>query len=406
MRKEGKIIGRAGNNKFLKEFNQAGVLDLIRLHGTISRAEISNLTGLSPTAAGTIVSALLEKGYIHEVGEGKSSGGRRPILLELMPRSFFSAGIDLDVDGMRVILIDITGTIIYESFYPLRKGKPFPDVIRKVSEITSKITDEVKIKQDRLLGVGISIPGIIDTNRKRIIFAPNMEWNDIDMEACLYENFNVPIYVENEAMASAVCENWIGCCRDLSDFICINIGTGIGSGIFTGGRLYRGVGGSAGEVGHIVVNENGPECGCGNYGCLETMASTVSIIERVKKLSSVGSAEGCRKLHDNLDKISLDSVVESARNGDEAVRAVLMESAGYIGIAISYIINMLNPSKIVLGKEFVKYADLVIDYVKSVVIQKALKHPQSHLKVEVSDIGEKSSALGAAFIPLKVLFGR
>ena len=363
------------------------------------------MTGLSPTAAGKIVSALLKKGYIHEIGEGKSSGGRRPILLELMPNSFFSIGVDLDIGGIRFILIDIRGSIVYQSFYEINDSQSFSDVIRKVKEISEKVAHDLKIDNERIVGIGISIPGIIDTEKKRIISAPNMKWKDIDLEAYLSENFNVPVYVENEAMASAICENWIGCCRDLSDFVCINIGTGIGSGIFTGGKLYRGVGGSAGEVGHIVVNENGPKCGCGNYGCLETMASIASIIERVKKLPTYGSI--CKKYIQYNDKdMDFDTVLKAARDGEEAVKSILMESAKYIGIAVSYIVNVLNPSKIVLGKEFVKYADIVIDYVKDVVKLKALKHPESFLEIAVSDIGENSSALGAAFIPLKVLFGR
>ncbi len=398
MHKGEKTIVRTGNNRFLKEYNQAGVLDLIRLHGTLSRAEISNLTGLSPTAVGKIVSALIEKGYIHEVGEGKSSGGRRPILLELMPRSFFSVGIDLDVSGIRIVIIDITGSVIYRSFYSFNNvgdRRSFSDVIKRVKDICEKAVCELKIGFEKILGIGISVPGIVDPKNRKIISAPNMKWKDICLEAYLNENFNVPVHVENEAMASAICENWIGCCRDLRDFVCINIGTGIGSGIFAGGKLYRGVGGSAGEIGHIVVNENGPKCGCGNYGCLETMASIASIMEKVKKLPTYG----------NMD-IDFDAVVKAARDGDEEVKKILSESAKYLGIAISYIVNVLNPSKIVLGREFVKYAELVTDYIKNIVKCKALKHPESCLEIAVSEIGEDSSALVASIIPLKILFCR
>ena len=336
MGKEEKTIVRTGNNRFLKEFNQAGVLDLIRLHGAISRAEISSLTGLSPTAAGKIVSALIKKGYIHEVGEGKSSGGRRPILLELKPRSFFSIGIDLDVNGIRLVFIDITGTIIYRSFYPFNKinnSLSFSDVIKKVQNISEKAAYDLKIDYERILGIGISIPGIIDTEDKKIISAPNLKWKDVHLEMYLNENFKVPVYVENEAMASAICENWVGCCRDLSDFVCINIGTGIGSGIYTGGKLYRGVGGSAGEVGHIVVNVNGPKCGCGNYGCLETMASIAGIMERVKKLPTYNNIRNKYKPA-NRKGMDFDAVLKAARDGNEAVKSILMDSAKYLGIAV------------------------------------------------------------------------
>jgi len=325
-----------------------------------------------------------------------------------MPRSFFSIGVDLDINGIRFVIIDITGSVIYQSFYPFNgtnMNKSFSDVIRKVKDISEKAAYDLKIAPERILGIGISIPGIIDTENKKIISAPNMKWKDIDLEVYLKENFNVPVYVENEAMASAICENWVGCCRDLSDFVCINISTGIGSGIYTGGKLYRGVGGSAGEVGHIVVNENGPKCGCGNFGCLETMASIRSIIERVKKLPTYDDKSKKNKLNNSKD-IDFDDVIKAAKNGDETVKSILMESAKYLGIAVSYIANVLNPSKIVIGKEFVKYADIVIDYIRGIVKCKALRHPESCLEIAVSDIGENSSALGAAFIPLKILFGK
>ena len=114
----------------------------------------------------------------------------------------------------------------------------------------------------------------------------------MDFGGILKERTSLPVYIENEAMASAICENWIGACRNDSDFVCVNIKSGIGAGIFTGGKPYRGADGSAGEVGHIVVDENGPKCGCGNYGCLETFASTGRIVEKARRMIRQGFVPG------------------------------------------------------------------------------------------------------------------
>jgi N-acetylglucosamine repressor len=213
------------------------------------------------------------------------------------------------------------------------------------------------------------------------------------------------VYVENEAMSSAICENWLGVCQNVENFVCVNIKSGIGAGIFTNGRLYRGAGGSAGEVGHIVVDENGLRCGCGNYGCLETMASTGRIVEKARKMVRQGIASSLNEMPD-ADDISIDNIVEAARSGDEAARGILLESARFLGIALSNLVNTLNPSKIVIGKDFVKYGDLVMDCIKSIVGSKALKTNASKVEMLTSEIGEKASTLGAAIIPLKVLFGR
>lgn len=396
---------RTGNNRFLKKYNQTGILDLIRVHKAVSRAELSQLTGLSPTATGAIVSSLLEKDYIHETGTGQSKGGRRPVLLELKPGSYCSVGIDLDVNYINVMLIDITGRVIYENSTEMDSTASFENTVTRMERLVKEVVDKYSIDFRKLLGIGISVPGMIDSETHKVVFAPNLGWEDVDIRSHLAGTFNVPVYVENEAMASAICENWVGSCQGINNFVCINIRSGIGAGIFAGGQLYRGAGGSAGEVGHIVVDENGPRCGCGNYGCLETMASTRRIVENAKKLVRQGIASKLNEVED-VDEITINSIIEAARAGDEASRNVLLESARYLGIAISNIVNTLNPSKIVIGKEFVRYADLVMDQIKSVVSCKALKSPASKVEIIESEIGEKASTLGAAIIPLKVLFGK
>lgn len=396
---------KAGNSKFLKTYNQTGILDLIRIHKEISRTELSRMTGLSPTATGMIVSNLIEKGYIRERGTGESKGGRKPVLVELKPRSYYSIGIDMDTNYMRAILVDITGHVVYEKLMNMEFPADFERTAAHVEKTVLDIMREFSVDSGMLLGVGISVPGLVDSGTHEIVLAPNLGWKNADMKSKLAKLSHIPVYVENEAMASAICENWIGVCRDVENFVCINIKSGIGAGIFTGGKLYRGASGSAGEIGHITVDENGPLCGCGNYGCLETMASTTRIVEKAKKLVRQGTVSTLNEFRD-VEEIRIDRIIEAARSGDETARNVLIESARYLGIAISILVNTLNPSKIVIGKEFVKYADIVMDHIKGIVNCKALKYPASRVEIVASEIGEKAPALGAAMIPLKVLFGK
>lgn len=395
---------RTGNNKFLKSYNEAGVLDLIRTHGQISRSELSRITGLSATAAGAIVASLTAKDYIHETGTGESKGGRKPVLIELKPGSHFSVGIDIDVDSIAFALTDITGRVLYEDSGPMATGSP-ESTAEQIASYLKQLLSAWSPDPSRVLGIGVSVPGMVDSATHKVVLAPNLGWEDVDIGSILYGSLGIPVYVENEAMASAICENWLGACKGVENFVCINIKSGIGAGIFTGGRLYRGAGGSAGEVGHIVVDENGPKCGCGNYGCLETMASTGRIVEKVRRMLRQGMASSLNEAA-SVDEIEIDAIAAAAREGDEAAREALLESARFLGIALSDLVNTLNPSRIVLGKDFVKYGDLVMDRIKSVVERKALKLAASRVEILVSEIGERSSTAGAAIIPLKLLFGK
>lgn len=395
---------KTGNNKFLKQYNESGILDLIRTGKALSRADLSKATGLSPTATGIIVSALIEKGYIRERGTGESKGGRRPVLLELVPDSYYSIGLDVDVDSVLYMLMDITGKVVYEGSGAINSQVP-EAAVSALASCVGEIVKSRAIDTGTLLGVGISVPGLVEPDTQRVILAPNLGWEDVDLGTMLKKHLDMPVYVENEAMASAICENWIGECREVDNFVCVNIKSGIGAGIFTGGRPYKGSSGSAGEVGHVVVDEDGPKCGCGNYGCLETIASTGRIVERARKMARQGVASFHCKAN-NSDSIDLNHIIDVARAGDEKALGLLNEAARYIGIALSSLVNTLNPSKIVLGKDFVKYGDLVMDTLRSLIERKALKKPASVVEVTISEIGERASTLGAAIIPLKILFGR
>lgn len=394
-------IGTIGNNKFLKELNETYLLELIRTNKQISKADLAQLTGLSPTACGIIVTNLLDKGYISEAGVGVSTGGRRPVLYELIPRSYFSIGVDIDVDYIRFILMDITGQVEYRDKIPSKSNYSVLASIELVEEKIHQIIHKYNIKQERLLGVGVSIPGMVDNITHEVVFAPNLGWERVDLQNMMASIGSFPIYVDNEAICSAICENWIGCCINQKDFVCINMKSGIGSSIFAGGNLYRGCCGSAGEIGHIMVDPNGPKCGCGNYGCLETLASSKAMVEKAQKQIKQGLIADLT----DIDSITIDDIISSTNAGNEATRVILVEASGYLGLAVANLINTINPSKIVLGKELDKFPEDILEHLKNIAFAKALKYPASRVEIVTSELGEDTSALGAAIIPLKKLFG-
>jgi predicted NBD/HSP70 family sugar kinase len=395
----------AGNNQYLKQRNKAQVLDLIRIKGAVSRTRLSELTGLSATAIGLITSELIKNSFIIESGAIESTGGRKRVLLELNPEACFSIGIDFDIENIIIIVIDIKSSTVYENKTPFPKEKKIPEILKEINLKITGILKELQIKKEKLMGAGFSIPGLINSKEKNIIIAPNLNWHNIKLLEFWKDISDLPAFIINEAKASAVCEHWIGSCREKNDFICINIKSGIGAGIFTNGRLLKGMSNFAGEIGHVVVDENGPLCGCGKYGCLETLASTTRIVEKTRRIIRQG-ADSILNNTPDADNITLDMIIDAAEKNDLTAKNIILDSTRYLAIGISDLVNTLNPEKIVIGKEFVKYSNLVMDQIKKIVSSKALKYPLADLEITASEFGEKTSALGAAIIPLQKIFGR
>jgi len=392
-----------GNNRYLKKLNQASIMELIRINGKLSRKELSDLTGLSPTACGNITRKLIEDGFLHETGQGESTGGRKPVMLEIRPDSYYAAGFDIGMTKLQVVVADISSRIIIEKTTEYELGISVEEAIMLADKQLTEIIKKQKINRKKFLGCAFSVPGLVDRNTDKIIMAPNLSWNHVDLSAKASEILKMPVYIENEAMCSAICEHWIGKCRNMGNFVCINVESGIGAGIFINGALFRGAGGSAGEIGHLVVDENGRACGCGNNGCLETYASVRYMLLRANEKISEGYSS---KYVKPGKQIEWDELVEYARKGDSLCLDILRDSAKYLGCAAAYIINTLNPEAVVIGKCFKQYSSLVMDVLVETAMKKALPYPASKAAIMVSDYGLNSSALGAAMIPIRKVFGK
>jgi len=392
-----------GNNRYLKKLNQASIMELIRINGKLSRKELSNLTGLSPTACGSITRELIEDGFLHETGQGESTGGRKPVILEIKPDSYYAAGFDIGMTQLQVVVADISGRIIIEKNIEYELGVSVEEAILTANEQLNAVINERKLNREKFLGCAFSVPGIVDRNTDKIVMAPNLSWNHVDLSTKAAEILKMPVYVENEAMCSAICEHWIGKCRNIGNFVCINVESGIGAGIFINGALFRGAGGSAGEIGHLVVDENGRACGCGNKGCLETYASVRHMLLQANERIRGGYSSEYVKPE---RQVEWNELVEYAKKGDSLCLNILRDGAKFLGYAAAYIINTLNPEAVVIGKCFIQYSSLVMDVLIETAMKKALPYPASKAVIMASDYGLNSSALGAAMIPIRKVFGK
>ena len=362
----------------MKDMNQKTVLNLLRVHKVLSKTELSERTSLSLNAIGMITSSLMNEDYIYVTGVGESSGGRKPELLSLKPSVHYAAGVDIDVDRVRIITVDIAGNVISRKRIPM-------NCVNHPDETLCVIEQELShLKSPHFLGAGFAVAGQVDTSRNIILSAPNLKWKNIELEQHMSKD--MPIWIENEAAASAIYEYWNGSGMGCENFICINSKSGIGAGIYINGRIYKGISGSAGEVGHMTIEIGGRECKCGSRGCLEAYASS-NVLSRKLNVSAI------------------EDTATLARTGNQEAMQAFLQVSSYLGATISNLVNLFNPEKIILGKEFVKYGDIILKDIRNVVQKNALAIPASRAEISLSAEGELSSVLGAAMLPMYQLFG-
>jgi N-acetylglucosamine repressor len=406
------VAERVGmNSAAMRQANEAAALERIRRAGAGSKAELAQVLGLTPAAAGMIVSSLLQKGLLEPVGSGASRGGRRPDLFRLAARGLYAGGIDVDRGGFDVLLLDLAGQVAGLRRGELPEGAPFGAFAERAATALAELLKAADVPDGRLAGVGLSVPGYVDARSGRIIRAPNLGWHDEDAvgplrralaarafggaaPSCAYGAFSVRL--ENEAMAAAIGEHWAGACRDDEDFLCVNVRSGIGAGIFVHGSPYRGAGGIAGEIGHVAVDAEGPVCGCGRTGCLETRVATPRL------LAALGvpyrPATAARDLLAALD------ASQSVR-GDRG-RRLAEETSHRLGVALAPLVNALNPSRIVLGRDLAVYGPRLLPGILAELRRDALAEAFAAVQVSITPLGGRASAVGAASIPLAGVFGR
>ncbi|WP_125988619.1 ROK family transcriptional regulator [Halocella sp. SP3-1] len=393
----------SGNLELMHELNTKQILRVIRQFNPISRSEIVEKTNLTAATVSRIVSKLIEFNLVTETGYGESSGGRKPILLELNPGAVLTVGIDLEIDEIKGLIIDLNGRVLLEDNLSIKGEREQDHIINRVIEIIKKLLSK-KDYLSRVTGIGIGMHGLVDYARGISIFPPAFGWRDIPVADMIKKEFDLPVIIENNVRALTLAENWFGMAKDLNNFICLKVGSGIGSGIFTDGKLYRGASNSAGEIGHTMVDEDGPLCSCGNYGCLESMASTPAIVKRTVKALKQGADSKINSMVNNLKEINEETVFLAAKQGDQLAGQVLQDTGRYLGIGIANLINILNPEVVIIGGDIVLAGDIILESMRSTVHNRALSYPAEHVKIINSRMGKEGVAIGAAALILESVF--
>ncbi|MDY0393511.1 ROK family protein [Virgibacillus halophilus] len=301
------------SHNLVKQINKSIVFEAIKNNGPVSRAQISKETGLNKATVSTMVSELLDASFVHEIGEGKSSGGRKPVMLYFNQHAGYSIGIDLGVNYILGILTDLAGNKVEKTLMDLPSPQ-LDDVLEQIHIMIESLIEKAPESPYGIVGIGIGVPGQVDQEDK-ILFAPNLKWSDVNLKKIIEDTFQIPTKLENEANAGAHGEQLYGAGKNISNQVYISIGIGIGTGIIINQQLYKGTSGISGEMGHFTIDANGRKCSCGSRGCWELYASEGALLAAAHKA----------KIAENVD---LEFLLTEAKKANPVVLQLLHTLGG------------------------------------------------------------------------------
>lgn len=389
--------------QYILKLNTKKVLKLIRDNPLISRAEIAKLSGLSAPTVSRIVDDLIRDGLVEEMGMGSSNGGRRPNLLRFCPNNNFIIGIDLGTTNIYGVLANLEAEIISEEKTPTRVEEGFYSIMDRTFEVIERLKARLGKKQAHLCGIGMAVAGLINKKRNIVEFSPNFHWHDVDIVEYLAQKTSIPIFFDNVTRVVALGELCYGVGRKYKNFICVNVGYGIGAGIIINGQPLLGTHGMAGEFGHITLEKDSKiQCYCGNFGCLEALSSGNGIA-RAARLELENGAKSILSdmCNGDLNNLTAEMVAEAAKKGDAVAWNVFHRAAEYLGIGISALINLFNPEAIVIGGGVTQAGDILFDTVRSTVKARALNKISREVEIVPATFGLKAAVMGAVSLILQ-----
>lgn len=394
----------------MKKINKSIVFDQIVHHAPLSRARISELAGLNKSTVSTLVSELIEDQMVYEIGTGQSSGGRRPVLLLFNNLAGYAVGVDLGVNYILTVLTDLQGNVINETKVPLSDSN-FEAVLTQLISSIKIIVQSARLSVYGIVGIGIGVPGIVDDGV--VLFAPHLGWENVNLRESIFNEFQVPVTIDNEANAGAVGEKEFGAGTSAANLVYLSVGIGIGTGIIIKNELYRGASGLAGEMGHFSIEMNGPLCPCGNRGCWELYASEKALLEQAEKrlgpfenqLSSSGD-----RLSPTENQLSLfghrelEDLIHMAKQGNSDVIEMFAIIGEHLGIGITNILHTFNPELIIIGNRLTAAEDWLLDAIQLSVRNRSITYSRRQPQIQFSTLGTRSAVLGAAYFAISNFF--
>lgn len=369
------------------------IIDLLHARGELSRAELARLTFLSKPTISSVVADLVAEGIIVEGGTGESTGGRRPIMLHLGGTMKLVAGIEIDLTLCRFVLVTLAGQTLRQTTRPTpASADDLPATI-----IAGLATLLGTRRRETLLGCGLAIPGVVDHTRDVVSFAGRPGWRDLPLRSQLATQLGRPVLITDRGKAAGLGEMWALGQRRRDDLIYLYLGHGIAGAMLFDGSLRLGQGHTAGEIGHMVVDPNGPACSCGRRGCLEAHIATSALLARARSLIDAQTAPALAAIvQADSDDAALTALGDAANAGEPLALNVVAYAARWLALALGNLINALNPAVIILGGPLAGWGAPLLNAIEQHLDHEALPIPRGLVQLVVGQAGQFGAAVGAA----------
>jgi glucokinase-like ROK family protein len=393
------------NIELMKQYNKQTVLNVLRHHEPISRVEISNMMNLSRPSVSEIVAELLAEGWVRETSSVHVGRGRRPTPLELNPTGRYVFGVELGAYTVTIILCNIRGEISERVSFPLANQSNYQAVLDDIHAWIVRISRQHQIPKEKVLGIGVAMHGPVEPKSGRSIFAPYLGWRGLPIGEYLQSVSGFTTLVESDDNAAALAEHRFGNGQGEQNFITVLVDYGIGSGIIANGALFHGAHNIEGQIGHTTVDEDGPQCSCGNFGCLEVLASEPAIVKHAQKRIRLGQTSSlCEKVDPTTGNLHIGHIYEAAHNGDALAVEVIVNAGRYLGIGLANLINVLDPKFLVLGGGITAAADIILPPIHDAIRARVLGDQAKETPVIISALKDNLYPMGAATLILEQTF--
>lgn len=379
----------------VKNLNKRLVLDMIRFsQGGISRAELARRMELTRAAITAIIQDLEQSELVHEANDGPATGGRRPILLEINPKRGYIVGIDMGATHLGLVVTDFSANVLQEVETSFRVGAGPEASILEIDAQLRGLLAKSGLELHQIKAIGIGVPGPVVAEAGAVSSPPIMPgWDGFPIRDTLQSLWQVPVSVGNDAEFGALGEWAYGAGRTESNLAYIKVGSGVGAGMLIEGRIYRGTTGCAGEIGHITIRDNGPLCSCGNRGCLEALSGGYAIARMARE--AVHSSRRTQLSNIDPEQITARDVAMAARLGDLVAQQIITEAGAYLGIGVASLVNLFNPSMVVVGGGISQMGDLLLEPIRKAVHERSLQSAAQAVRITAAVLGRRSSSMGA-----------
>ena len=383
------------------------LIDLIRKYGGLSKTDLALHTMFSRSKITGCVDSLVKKGILESSNKTEFTGGRRSRVFSLNGKLGLLAGVDIGASSIDLCITDYSGKKLHR-YSEAASVKDGPiKVLGRVCTLIEKMLKEKNLSADKLNGIGIGVPGPVDFSSGTLTSPPIMPgWDRYPIIDTVQQWFPMAnVVVDNDVNVMALGESYKGAGKGIDNMIYVKIGTGIGAGILSEGKIYRGSNGCAGDIGHIGVNKSGPLCHCGNKGCLEAVAAGPAIAEHALQAALSGKSPILLKKYErNGNRLSAEDVGEAAREGDPFAIEVIRESGTSIGDVLAGLVNFYNPSMIVIGGGISNLGNLLLSSIRQSVLNRSLPLATKDLAIVFSSIGPDAGVVGAVNLAMNYIF--